>query len=62
MGLFTDYVPKHARRYAHLADAMKEAMAGYINDVQEGAFPTAKEGYTMNESILEELLGEVSPR
>ena len=62
LGLFTDFVPKHARRYAHLADAMKEAMAGYINDVQEGTFPTAKEGYTMSESILEELLGEVSPR
>lgn len=62
LGLFTDFVPKHARRYARLADGMKEAIASYIKDVQEGSFPTENESYSMNERILEELISQtVSP-
>ena len=57
-GLFTDFVPKHARRYANLAEAMKQAAAEYIGEVQTKAFPTDKESYTMKQSVLDELTGE----
>ena len=57
-GLFTDFVPKHARRYANLAEAMKQAAAEYIGEVQAKAFPTDKESYTMKQSVLDELTGE----
>lgn len=55
MGLFTDFVPKHAKQYAHLADTMREAFAEYVQQVEEGTFPTSKESFTMDQSILEEL-------
>ena len=55
MGLFTDFVPKHAKQYAHLADTMREAFAEYAQQVEEGTFPTSKESFTMDQSILEEL-------
>ena len=58
LGLFTDFVPKHTRRYAHLADAVKEAMDSYIKDVQRGSFPSDDESYSMDESILEELISQ----
>ena len=55
MGMFTDFVPKHAKRYANLGEAFKEATARYIKEVQEGAFPTEKESFSMDESVLAEM-------
>ncbi|MBI4201767.1 MAG: 3-methyl-2-oxobutanoate hydroxymethyltransferase [Chloroflexi bacterium] len=62
MGMFTDFVPKHAKRYATLGDIFKAAMAQYIKEVQDGAFPTAKESFTMDEAVLAELTSDPRPR
>ena len=56
LGLFTDFVPRHARRYAELADSMDAAFRRYADDVRSGAFPAAAESFSMNESLLAELL------
>jgi len=55
MGMFTDFTPKHAKQYANLAEVYKEATARFMQEVQEGAFPTAKESFSMDESALAEL-------
>jgi len=55
LGLFTDFVPKHAKQYAKLFDTIKNAVADYISEVQAGTFPTKKESYTMDENLLEGL-------
>ncbi len=55
LGLFTDFVPRHARRYANLAQAIREAFSQYVDDVRDGSFPTAAESFTLDESILDEL-------
>ncbi|MCH7744905.1 MAG: 3-methyl-2-oxobutanoate hydroxymethyltransferase [Chloroflexi bacterium] len=60
LGLFSDFVPKHARRYANLGDDIKAAVAGYIEDVQAQSFPTDKESYTMKQSILQEIKGQMA--
>ena len=60
MGLFTDFAPKHARRYANLAEAIKAAAAEYIADVQGQCFPSDKESFDMKESVLAELAGHSS--
>ena len=52
MGLFTDFVPKHTRRYAALADAIRDAAAGYAADVQAQSFPSARESFDMDDAIL----------
>lgn len=52
LGLFTDFVPKHAKQYARLFDTIKGAVADYIGEVKSGTFPTEKESSTMDESIL----------
>ena len=59
LGLFTDFLPKHARRYANLAETIQDATAQYISDVNQGEFPTAKESYKMSQSVLDQLAGEV---
>ncbi|MFC1973963.1 3-methyl-2-oxobutanoate hydroxymethyltransferase [Chloroflexota bacterium] len=55
LGLFTDFVPRHAKQYAKLFEIIKLATTSYINEVQAGTFPTSKQSYTMDESILAEL-------
>ena len=55
LGLFSDFVPKHAKQYAKLADKIRTAIADYIAEVKSGSFPTATQSSTMDESLLEEL-------
>jgi 3-methyl-2-oxobutanoate hydroxymethyltransferase len=55
LGLYTDFVPKHAKQYAQLFEIIKSAAADYIAEVQTGAFPTEKQSYAMDKSILAEL-------
>jgi 3-methyl-2-oxobutanoate hydroxymethyltransferase len=55
LGLFSDFVPKHAKQYVKLADSIKAALAGYIAEVKAGEFPTAQHSSTMDESLLQEL-------
>jgi 3-methyl-2-oxobutanoate hydroxymethyltransferase len=55
LGLYTDFVPKHAKQYARLFELIKSATADYIAEVQSGAFPTEKQSYAMDKSVLAEL-------
>ncbi|MEE8174653.1 MAG: 3-methyl-2-oxobutanoate hydroxymethyltransferase [Dehalococcoidia bacterium] len=52
LGLYTDFVPRHAKQYAKLADIIRGAVADYSAEVKAGSFPTPKHGYTMDESLL----------
>ncbi len=61
LGLFTDFVPRHARKYADLGEQVKEAARRYADDVREGSFPTSKESFSMDAAVLTEVeraLGE----
>ena len=53
LGLYTDFVPRHARQFAHLADEIKKAVFDYTSQVKDSSFPTEKQGYNMDKSILE---------
>ncbi len=55
LGSFTDFVPRHAKQYARLADIIKSAITEYYNEVKAGSFPTDQQSFTMDESILAEL-------
>ena len=56
LGLFPDFLPKHARRYATLADDIAAAFRRYAEDVRSGDFPAETESFTMNEALLSDLL------
>ena len=55
LGSFTDFAPRHAKQYAKLADIMTGAITEYYNEVKASTFPTKKQSFTMDESILAEL-------
>jgi 3-methyl-2-oxobutanoate hydroxymethyltransferase len=52
LGLFTDFVPKHARRYAAMAETIKGVVRSYAAEVKSGAFPTDQQSYGMDETLL----------
>ena len=56
LGSFTEFVPKHAKQYAKLADIMSNAITQYYNEVKDGSFPTEEQSFSMDESILAELI------
>ncbi|MBI3872197.1 MAG: 3-methyl-2-oxobutanoate hydroxymethyltransferase [candidate division Zixibacteria bacterium] len=45
LGLFEDFQPKFVRRYAHLAQTMREAFVRYVEDVRARQFPSKDESY-----------------
>ena len=56
LGLFADFVPKHARQYAQLRETIHQALSAYAEDVREGRFPTAGHSFEMDESALAGLI------
>jgi 3-methyl-2-oxobutanoate hydroxymethyltransferase len=55
LGSFADFVPKHAKQYAKLTDIIQNAVTDYHNEVKTGSFPTDKQSFFMDESIVAEL-------
>ncbi len=42
LGLYPDFKPKFAKRYADLGSAVKAAVEGYCREVRDGSFPAAE--------------------
>jgi 3-methyl-2-oxobutanoate hydroxymethyltransferase len=55
LGSYTEFVPKHAKQYAKLTDIIQKAVTEYLNEVKAGSFPTEKQSYSIDESLLAEL-------
>jgi 3-methyl-2-oxobutanoate hydroxymethyltransferase len=55
LGLYPEFVPKHAKQYAQLAEEIGRAVQQYMAEVSEGRFPTEKESFIMDEAALREL-------
>ena len=55
MGLYQDFVPKHARQYAQLGQTIVEATQVYVRDVANERFPDDTESFKLSEGVLEEL-------
>jgi 3-methyl-2-oxobutanoate hydroxymethyltransferase len=58
LGLYTDFVPKHAKQYARLAGEIKTAVSSYISEVKSLSFPTTEQSYTMDENLVKQLKAE----
>jgi len=58
LGLYTDFVPRHAKQYARLAEEIKTAVSSYISEVRSVNFPTMENSYTMDEGLIKQLRAE----
>lgn len=59
LGLYGDHLPRHTRRYAHLADAAATALEELADDVRGGRFPTDANSAAMDPDVLAEALRRV---
>jgi 3-methyl-2-oxobutanoate hydroxymethyltransferase len=55
LGLFSDFKPTFAKRYAELGGQMREAFSAYGEEVRRGAFPGPEHGFCIDEAIIEKL-------
>lgn len=62
LGLYTDFVPRHAKQFAHLADDMRSAVTTYSESVREGSFPTEENGSSLKDEVLTELEARLRER
>lgn len=54
LGLMADFLPRHAKRYAHLAPVIQEAVQTYLAEVRQGRFPTAEHSVHIDPQTLAE--------
>jgi 3-methyl-2-oxobutanoate hydroxymethyltransferase len=52
-----DFVPRHARPYAHVRESILEAATAYAADVAAGTFPGPEQTVRMDDAVLDEVLG-----
>jgi len=60
LGLYGDFKPKFAKRYAEIGTAVVDALRAYDSDVREGRFPDAEHSFTMKDSELAALRQNVA--
>ena len=62
LGLFGDFKPKFAKRYADLGPLVVDALKRFDADVREGRFPDAEHSFPMKDSELRSLEESFKPR
>ena len=55
LGLYTDFVPKHAKQYVKLSESIGKAVADYLSEVASGDFPTPQQSFDMDQSVLKKI-------
>jgi 3-methyl-2-oxobutanoate hydroxymethyltransferase len=55
-----DFVPRHARPYAHVRESILDAANAFVADVEAGTFPGPAETVRMDDEVLDGVLGRGS--
>ncbi|TAN67340.1 3-methyl-2-oxobutanoate hydroxymethyltransferase [Paraclostridium sordellii 8483] len=55
LGMFSDFTPKFVKKYESLGDKMKSAFETYIDEVENGYFPSQKHSFNISDEIIEKL-------
>lgn len=55
LGMYTDFVPKFVKQYSNLCDCIKDSTKQYIEEINEGKFPSKEHTFKIDDEILEKL-------
>lgn len=58
LGLFEEFVPRHAKQYVQLAPLIRDAISSYVAEVKAKQFPDEDHSFSMKEDILAVLRAE----
>lgn len=55
LGMYSDFTPKFVKKFSNVGEVMKAAFAQYIEEVQNGEFPSEEHCYAIDSAIIEKL-------
>jgi 3-methyl-2-oxobutanoate hydroxymethyltransferase len=55
LGMYSDFTPKFAKKYAELKSTITDAVESYISDVKTQQFPEEKHTFSIDQKVLEKL-------
>ncbi|HBY47319.1 MAG TPA: 3-methyl-2-oxobutanoate hydroxymethyltransferase [Chloroflexi bacterium] len=58
LGSFDRFIPRFAKKYANLAETMRDAFAAFASEVRAGEFPTKDHGFAMSRDVIAALEAE----
>lgn len=51
LGIFDEFIPRHAKRYAELGKIIRDAISAYVSEVKSGDFPTEANSFAMKDDV-----------
>lgn len=58
LGLFPDFTPRHARRFAEVGTVVRDAVTAFMGEVRSRTFPTEQQSAAMDAAVIEALRRE----
>ena len=55
LAIFSDFKPKFVKRFADVGAAMREGIAGYIEEVKAGTFPAEEHTFKISDDVINKL-------
>lgn len=55
LGMYSDFVPKFVKQFAHLATDIEGAVKTYIKELGDNSFPEKKHTFTIDEEVINNL-------
>lgn len=55
LGMYSDFVPKFVKQYAHLSTDIEDAVKSYIKELADNSFPEKKHTFTIDEEVINKL-------
>lgn len=59
LGMYSDFVPKFVKKFANLNTEISQAFKSYIDEVQQGTFPTKEHTYSIDEDVMKEIMKDI---
>ncbi len=56
LGMFSDFVPKFVKKYAHLSTDIEKVVKTYIEEISKGDFPQKEHTFTIDKEVLDNLI------
>ena len=55
LGMYSDFVPKFVKQFAHLSTDIEGAVKTYIKELADNSFPEKKHTFTIDEEVINNL-------
>lgn len=56
LGMFSDFVPKFVKQFAHISTDIEKAVKSYIEEISAGGFPQKEHTFTIDKEVLNNLI------